>query len=299
MDSGALIDRHRLKRRLVIWRTVAVLAVVGLALSLLGVAFTDEAGPRIARLSVDGLIFENSRREAALDDLVDDEKTAAVIIRINSPGGTTTGSEALFRNIRRVAVKKPVVAVVGTLGASGGYIAAIGADHIIARETSITGSIGVILETAEFSGLMEKLGITAEQVKSGPLKGQPTTTAPMTPETRAAIQAVIIDAFEWFKGLVAERRGLSEEELVLVTDGRVFTGRQALARKLIDGIGGEREAIQWLEEKREVPEHLPVIEVEYLGPLPLIDRLTARLAGKVLSFEPLMLDGLRSIWHVR
>ena len=133
--------------------------------------YVDEPGPHIARLSVDGLIYEDSRREAALSGLVEDEAAVALIVRINSPGGTTTGSEALFRNLRRVAEKKPVVAVVGTMGASGGYIAAIGADYIVARETSITGSIGVILETAEFSGLLEKLGVTAEQVKSGGLPG--------------------------------------------------------------------------------------------------------------------------------
>ncbi len=298
MDSGSLIDRYRLKRRLAVWRTVAVLAVIACGLILAG-EFLDQSGPRIARLSIDGLIYEEPEREAALSGLIEDDAAVALIVRINSPGGTTTGSEALFRNLRRVAEKMPVVAVIGTLGASGGYIAAIGTDYIVARETSITGSIGVILETAEFSGLLEKLGVTAEQIRSGPMKGQPSATAPMTEETRAAIQAVIGDAFDWFKGLVRERRSLSDEELVLVTDGRVFTGRQALEHKLIDRIGGEREAVDWLEKDRDVEAELPIVELQYREPPPLIDRLMARLAGKVLSFEPLMLDGLRSVWHAR
>ena len=298
MDSGSLIDRYRLKRRLAVWRTVAVLAVIACGLILAG-EFLDQSGPRIARLSIDGLIYEEPEREAALSGLIEDDAAVALLVRINSPGGTTTGSEALFRNLRRVAEKMPVVAVIGTLGASGGYIAAIGTDYIVARETSITGSIGVILETAEFSGLLEKLGVTAEQIRSGPMKGQPSATAPMTEETRAAIQAVIGDAFDWFKGLVRERRSLSDEELVLVTDGRVFTGRQALEHKLIDRIGGEREAVDWLEKDRDVEAELPIVELQYREPPPLIDRLMARLAGKVLSFEPLMLDGLRSVWHAR
>ncbi len=298
MDSGSLIDRYRLKRRLAVWRTVAVLAVIACGLILAG-EFLDQSGPRIARLSIDGLIYEEPEREAALSGLIEDDAAVALIVRINSPGGTTTGSEALFRNLRRVAEKMPVVAVIGTLGASGGYIAAIGTDYIVARETSITGSIGVILETAEFSGLLEKLGVTAEQIRSGPMKGQPSATAPMTEETRAAIQAVIGDAFDWFKGLVRERRSLSDEELVLVTDGRVFTGRQALEHKLIDRIGGEREAVDWLEKDRDVEAELPIVELQYREPPPLIDRLMAQLAGKVLSFEPLMLDGLRSVWHAR
>ncbi len=298
MDTEALLDRYRLKRRLAIWRTVAILAVVGFAVAMVA-PFADAPGEHIARLSVDGIIVEDARREAALSRLVEDDEALALIVRINSPGGTTTGSEALFRNLRRVAEEKPVVAVIGTMGASGGYIAAVAADYIIARETSLTGSIGVILETAEFSRLLEKIGITAEAVTSGPQKGQPSPIAPMTEETRAAVSAVVGDAFDWFKGLVSERRKLSEEEILLVSDGRVFTGRQALGHKLIDRIGGEREAIGWLERDREIPEDLPIVELEYHELPPLIERVATRLAGKVLSFEPLMLDGLRSVWHPR
>ncbi len=298
MDTEALLDRYRLKRRLAIWRTVAILAIVGFAVTMVA-RFVDAPGEHIARLSVDGIIVEDARREAALYRLVEDDEALALIVRINSPGGTTTGSEALFRNLRRVAEEKPVVAVIGTMGASGGYIAAVAADYIIARETSLTGSIGVILETAEFSRLLEKIGITAEAVTSGPQKGQPSPIAPMTEETRAAVSAVVGDAFDWFKGLVAERRKLSEEEILVVSDGRVFTGRQALGHKLIDRIGGEREAIGWLERDREIPEDLPIVELEYHELPPLIERVATRWAGKVLSFEPLMLDGLRSVWHPR
>ena len=298
MDTEALLDRYRLKRRLAIWRTVAIVAVVGFAVTMVA-RFVDAPGEHIARLSVDGIIVEDARREAALSHLVEDDEALALIVRINSPGGTTTGSEALFRNLRRVAEEKPVVAVIGTMGASGGYIAAVAADYIIARETSLTGSIGVILETAEFSRLLEKIGITAEAITSGPQKGQPSPIAPMTEETRAAVSAVVGDAFDWFKGLVSERRKLSEEEILVVSDGRVFTGRQALGHKLIDRIGGEREAIGWLERDREIPEDLPIVELEYHELPPLIERVATRLAGKVLSFEPLMLDGLRSVWHPR
>lgn len=298
MDVDAILDRRRLKRRLVAWRTLAILALIG-AVAALAARFVPPLGDHVARLTVDGLIVEDAERERALAKLADDDDVRALIVAINSPGGTTSGSEALFLGLRRIAEKKPVVAVIGTVGASGGYIVAIAADRIYARETSLTGSIGVLIETAEVSRLMEKLGISAETRRSSALKGQPSPFEPMSDEVRAALDAVLQDSYRWFVDLVRERRQIGEAEAAGVSDGRVFTGRQAVANKLVDAIGGEREARDWLEAARDIPAGLPIRDVSYGPELSVVERLTDSMAQKVLSFEPLILDGLVSVWHPR
>ena len=296
LDSDSLLDRRRLKRRLVVWRVVAIVAVV----ALIGVALSEFFPPserHVARLNVDGIIVEDRDREEALDKIARDSSTAALIVRINSPGGTTTGSEELYHALRRVAADKPVVAVLGTVAASGGYIAAIGADHIVARETSLTGSIGVLMQTAEFTGLMEKLGIVPHALKSKPLKGQPSPLEPLTQDARAAIQTTINDSYQWFSELVATRRSLDSAQTAAVADGRIFTGRQARENRLVDAIGGERAAREWLEAEHSLPKSLPVIDLQYGEEASLSRRLVMLRAGKVLSSEVLMLDGLLSVWH--
>ena len=175
------------------------------------------------------------------------------MLTIESPGGTTAGSELLFDELRRLAAKKPVVAVVGTMAASGAYIAALGADRIFAKGNSIVGSIGVLIEFPNFSGLLDKIGVKLEAMKSSPLKATPNPMEPTSEATRAAMAALVADSFDWFKSLVKDRRHLSDDELAQVDDGRVFTGRQGVPLKLVDAIGGEREAIAWLERRRASP----------------------------------------------
>jgi protease IV len=298
MDADQIIDRRRLKRRLAIWRTLAIVALVA-ALGALTARFALPGRDHVARLAVNGIITEDAERDRAVDALIDDDSVKALIVAINSPGGTTAGSESLYHALSRVAEALPVVAVIGTLGTSGGYIVAIASDHVVARETSITGSIGVLVETAEFSGLLEKLGVRAEARRSAPLKGQPSPLEPMSDEVRAALDAVVQDSYAWFVDLVRTRRGLSDAEAARVSDGRVFTGRQAMASKLIDAIGGEREARSWLESERKVSADLPVEDLRYGDKASLVGRLTDSMAEKVLSFEPLILDGLVSVWHPR
>lgn len=301
LDADALIDRRRLKRQLAVWRVIGVVAVVALVAVAIGRATGLDHRPHVARLVVSGIIGEDLQREHALDKLIKDSKAKALIVQINSPGGTTAGSEALYAQLRRVAEKKPVVATIGTLGASGGYIVALAADRIIARESSLTGSIGVLMQTAEFSGLMEKLGVTSEMLTTGKLKGEPSMIRPLSPEGRAALNELIQDSYRWFVGLVQVRRSMALEEAERLADGRVFTGRQAIAAKLVDALGGEREARQWLASERQVAESLPVIEVKIEREDQSWLRTTASEAlgafGKALIPERLTLDGLLALWH--
>lgn len=297
MDADTIVERRRLKRRVTFWRAAAAVAAIGLVAALAG-RFAAPDEDYVARIVINGVITEAFDRESAIRRLADDDNAKALLIRINSPGGTTTGSEDLFQAIRHVAAKdKPVVAVIGTLGASGGYIVALAADHIIARETSLTGSIGVLFQTAEFTGLLEKIGIKAEAIKSSPLKGSPSPVETMNDDVRAAINELLSDSFDWFTGLVRERRGLNEDEIKTVTDGRVFTGRQALKLKLIDELGGESAARAWLEKERGVAKNLPAVDLTWGQEKSYLRRLFDVAVGKVFGKEPLTLDGLLSVWQ--
>ena len=186
----------------------------------------------------------------------------AVIIHVDSPGGTTAGSEQLFNSLSQLREKKPLVVVVDGLAASGGYITAIAGDHIIAQQTSLVGSIGVLFQFPNVSDLLDKIGVKIESIKSTPLKAAPDGFEPTSPEARAAINAIIQDSYAWFKGLVQDRRHMSDDQLAAVDDGRVFTGHQGIDNKLVDELGDERTAIAWLGKEKSVDTKLPVRDYE-------------------------------------
>jgi protease-4 len=262
-DAELLIDRRRLRRRLSLWR---VLGIGGLIVAVGALGYRVRTGPdgafavrpQIARISVSGFIAGSESTAKLMKRVGESNAVKGVIVSINSPGGTTTGSEEIFRNLRALAAKKPLVAFVDGTAASGAYITAIAADHIVARETSLVGSIGVLFQYPDLSGLLDKVGVKVESVKSSPLKAEPSGFTPTTPEARAALAAVVGDTYAWFKGLVAERRGMDPGQLAVVSDGRVFSGRQSVPLKLVDELGGERQAVAWLEKDRGVPKDLPI-----------------------------------------
>lgn len=292
-ETDLLIDRKRLKRHLSVWRVVAVLAVLAAIAAAVGPL---RGGPHVARLSVDGTITDDRQVIAAIDAVAENNAARALIVAIDSPGGTVAGGEALTRALRRVAAKKPVVAVMGGTAASAGYMIAMPAARIFAGGMTLTGSIGVILQTTEFSELLERIGVHAEALTTGPLKDQPSPFRPLTAEGRAALQRVIGDMYDQFVELVAEGRGLPVEKVRALADGRTFTGRQALAEGLVDEIGGETEARAWLAREKGIPTLLPVEEVEWRD---LYERTLSRSAlalRKIVLSERLRLDGA---WAVR
>jgi protease-4 len=255
-----LVDRRRLRKQVTFWRVIAFV-VAALAIIGLGLRFAVKSGvggAHIARLSISGVITGDADTVKLIRSVGDSKTAVAAVLTIDSPGGTTEGSEVLYEEIRRLAAKKPVVAVVGTVAASGAYIAALGADRIFVRGNSIVGSIGVLMQFPNVSDLMDKLGVKLESIKSSPLKAAPNGLEPTSEAARDAMASLIADSFAWFKGLVKERRQLSEDELARVDDGRVFTGRQGIPLKLVDAIGGEREAIAWLQAEKGVTKDLPV-----------------------------------------
>jgi protease-4 len=297
LDADAILDRRRLKRNLIVWRGVAVVAVLGAV--FLGLWRGDRLIVRdhVVRLAVEGLIVDDAERLEALNRIASDERAKALIVRIDSPGGTTVGGEALYHGLRRVADKKPVVATIRTLGTSAGYLAALAGHRIIARESSLTGSIGVLVQTAEMSGMLEKLGVSAEVIRSAPLKGKPSPLAPLSEEGRQATQEVVDDVHQWFVGIVAERRKLAPEQAQALAQGRVYSGRQALKLGLIDELGGEVEARAWLRKAHKLSTSLPVRPLELSDEGLGLFRLITGLAEKMSLSEKLTLDGLVSVWH--
>lgn len=301
-EPDAILDRRRLRRNLSLWRIAAIVGITGAvaitAASMSGLTFGRD---HISKLEILGVIIEDEERDQAILDLADDAHAKALIVTIDSPGGTTSGSEGLYLALREVARKKPVIAVMGTVAASGGYVTAIGADYIIARGNTITGSIGVLMQNTEVSELLKKIGVGIEMITSGPLKGKPSPFEPMDAQGRAAIKLLIDDSYRWFVDLVAERRNLTPERARELSDGRVYSGRQALEVKLIDQIGGMPEARAWLEKEKDISGKLPVEPLVYgddaFLPGRLINNMIFGWAEKSLNLKRLTLDGLVSLWQ--
>jgi protease-4 len=312
--SDYLLDRRNLRRKVTFWRVAAfvfLIVAAGALLWRLTGAGPSRLQPHIARISIDGIITGDRETLTLIDDVANSH-AAGVILSIESPGGTTTGAERLYDHIRKLSEKKPVVALVGGMAASGGYIAAMGADHIVAQGNSLVGSIGVLFQFPNVSKLLDTVGVKMEEVKSSPLKAAPNGYEPTSPEARAALAALVKDSFDWFKDLVRERRDINGEALDQVADGRVFTGRQALSLRLIDGLGSEQDAIAWLEQEKHIGKHLPVRDwkkrrrLDGLGLLGMAAEGAALmgLEGPALTLRKLeasreewFLDGLLSIWH--
>lgn len=310
-----IIDRSRLRRKLSFWRVVSVLAVI-IALGAIGWRLAGGSvspnDKHIARLSLSGLIT-GDRETLQLIERVGKSQAAGVIIAIESPGGTTTGAEKVYDELRRLAEKKPVVAVINSTGASGAYIAAMGADRIIAHGNSLVGSIGVLFQYPNVSRALNTLGVKMEEIKSSPLKASPNPFEDATPEARAALESLVADSYDWFRGLVRERRKLTEAELKIVADGRVFTGRQAITVKLVDQLGTEREAIAWLESEKNIGKDLPVrdwrrpnsggrwgiFNLASLADASGLPAVGAIIRQAEARSEGASLDGLLALWHGR
>lgn len=317
LDADAVIDRRMLRRRVTFWRAMTVLAILA-ALAVVGFAVASRAGllatgQHVARIEVRGFIAQDRDFQRMLDQIGRNANVRGVVVTIDSPGGTVAGAEGLFVGIRALAERKPTVAVVDGVAASGGYIAAIATDHIVARETSITGSIGVVAQFPNVSRLLTNLGVSVDAVRSTPLKAQPSGVEPTSPEALAALNQMVSDSYGWFQRIVQERRGLNADELRQAADGRVFAGARAHGMKLVDTIGGEREARQWLAG-RDVAATLPIRTYRPTrdGQLPFLPRVAAalveamgldgvadrlRASGLVARIESATLDGVLAVWQ--
>jgi protease IV len=316
LDADFIVDRRRMRRKLTFWRVAAialvVLGIAGAAVLSGNRTYGWGVRPYIARLTISGLIRGDQNRTEQLDRLARSTLARAVIVHVDSPGGTTAGSEQLFNALARLREKKPLVVVVDSLAASGGYITALAGEHIVAQETSLVGSIGVLFQYPNVADLLEKLGVKVESVKSTPLKAAPDGFEPTSPEARAALNSIIQDSYAWFKGIVQDRRHLNDSQLQTAADGRVFTGHQAIDLKLIDELGDERTALAWLGKERKIDTSLPVRDYSlhsrfsdlsflHAAGLALLDTVgLGALADRLelsTTIQGFNLDGLLALWH--
>jgi protease IV len=301
LETDLLIDRRRLKRRLVVWRVVAVLAVVAAILAGIGGRGLVSGGAYVARLPVDGIITEDSDLTRAVRKLADDRAVRALLVAINSPGGSVAGGESLHDAIAAVAAKKPVVVVMGGLAASAAYMIAVPAARIYALPGTLTGDIGVFLQTFDVGGLLGKVGIGSEVIKSGPLKDEPNFVTPLTPQAHDMLQGIVANLYDQFVGMVATGRHLDPAKVRQLADGRPYTGEQALSLGLIDAIGDEQDAREWLAKSKGVAQDLPLHTVSTEG-------LAARAFGsslghmlndlaKMIVSQGVILDAAQPLWQ--
>jgi protease-4 len=318
LDADQIVDRRRMRRKLAFWRAltvaVAIVAIVGVAGLRLPEGFSGSPAGAIARVRIVGLIRGNPERVEALERL-GKSSARAVIVHIDSPGGTTAGAEQLHDALTQLKAKKPLVVVIDGLAASGGYLAALSSDHIVAQSASLVGSIGVLVQYPNVHDFLKNWGLKVEEIKSSPLKAAPSGYEPTSPEARAALAAVVMDSYDWFKKLVRDARKLDDATLARVADGRVFTGRQALELRLVDELGNEKTAIAWLARAKEIDPNSPVRDFELRSryrDLPFL-HLAAVFAldtmgltsiargleesGALSAVERLNLDGLLALWH--
>ncbi len=251
--------------RVVLTALAVYLAVLGLFLVFLAATLRSEGGlafgPRVAIVELDGLIVD-------VRDLLDELKShrenpavRAVVLRINSPGGVVAPAQELYQAVRRLRqAGKPVVASLGAVAASGGYYVAVAADQIFADPGTLTGSIGVILQLATFGELMKKVGVDYVVVKAGQFKDLGNPSRPMTSEERRVLQALLDDVHGQFVDAVAEGRRLDRDRVLQLADGRIFSGAQAKALRMVDELGGLEEAVNRAARLAGLPVPPRVIE---------------------------------------
>jgi protease-4 len=261
--------------------------------------FRRRKTPRLAFLRVEGVIEENGdeslprRVTAALED-VEHVKARALILRINSPGGTVGATQEIYDAIKkfRVESKLPVVASMGDVAASGGVYVAMAAERVLANPGTVTGSIGVIIRSRNLSQLFSKVGVEAQVIKSGEFKDTPTIYRSLTEPERVMLQELINDSYEQFVEAIMRGRNLAPAKVRKFADGRVMTGRQALACGLVDELGGFDRAVEVTKQMANITVRPDLIEVGR-AKKPLWERISKRFINGFEPFEGgLRLDGI-------
>lgn len=317
MNAQSLVERRKLRRSRSLWRVLAVLLFVGVVVGILAqtTGLADRLvgrGEHVARVELDGFIDFDDPFIALLEDLEEDEDVKAVILEVNSPGGVAVAGEVIYTQLRTLAEAKPLVAVIEGIGTSAAYLAASASEHIIARNGSIVGSIGVVAQFPDVSELLDTVGIAMYEVRSGELKAQPSIFSPPSEEALAELERLIASNYDWFVDQIEERRGL-DGAVIRGFEGTVFTGSRGVEMGLVDTIGGEDAAMAYLAETHEIDSEMDVFErrperpMSLAGPTAMARLALGQGAQVTLDGEGLrdalrdamLLDGILSLWHGR
>lgn len=252
--TDKLIERLTLKKRIMKWRSLSIFLFLALVLMLQYIDLNNlfSGAPlltkqdTIARIYISGFIDEDHNRDKLINEIKNNNSIKGLIVHINSSGGTLVGGETLYHSLREVSAKKHVVSVMGNVAASGGYMAAIATDYIIAHTGTITGSIGVLLQSFEVTELANKIGVNFRSLKAGEYKDALSPFTKLNSSSREYLQELLNSSYDYFVSLVSQRRSMSIKEIESRAEGKIYTGQQALLLSLVDQIGGEEEAINWL-----------------------------------------------------
>ena len=248
------------------WRRIFWILVAAFVLTWLGKALLPELSSlgkeRVALVRIEGPILDSQETVSELKDFGEDPLVKAIVVRIDSPGGGVAPSQEIYNAVKRIRneYNKTVVASMGTVAASGGYYIAVASDRILANPGTLTGSIGVIMQLANFEELLKKIGVQNIVVKSGRYKDLASPFRPMTEDDRRLLQSVMDDVHRQFIEAVADGRSLDVADVMSFSDGRVFTGRQAKDSLLIDDLGDLQDAIRLAGELSGIQGEPRVVE---------------------------------------
>ena len=300
LDWQILEENKKKWYRKGIWRGILISIILVITISLfLNFNNLSSNFSHIARISINGVIFDNSETIEIIDNLAKNDNVKSVIVRINSPGGSVVGSESLYVAINSLSQKKPVISLMGEIATSGGYIVALASNYILARKNTLTGSIGVIVENQNFSELSEKIGVSIDTTKSGKIKGGQNPLSPSDPLVKINNQKLVNYSFDWFISIIKKNRDINQSVIELVSDGRTLTGGMAMDLGLIDGIGSEKEALKYLEKKYPDFKGLPIIDIETPSQKSFLNAFINRISIGNLKFVPEYSNSLKLMSLVR
>lgn len=277
---------ERSRRR---WRVVAAIAVLLLFLSFIAFVSavkvaTPMQNPHVAQVTIGGMITDDLYQQQVLEELGENAHTKAVIVYVDSAGGTMVGGINLFNTLRTIAEEKPVVTVMGTVAASAGYMVAAAGDYVIANPGSITGSIGVLMPLVDATELAQKVGIKSDEVTSGVLKAATSPLSKRGPNAKAYLQKTVEEMQKVFMDMVLSRRTLNQRSITEISDGRIITGLRAKDLGLVDALGSRKNALKWLEKEHDLPQ-IPLVDVTTEKPESFFKQLLSQTWQTVFSNE--------------
>ena len=250
--------------------------------------------PFIAKLYLEGIISNDTDLVEKINQLKKKENLKAILLKVNSPGGTFVSSKEIYDSLKFFDDTIPIAIYMKEVATSGAYLVSLGADQIFANTGTITGSVGVILQTADISILLDKIGINPLVIKSGDLKAVPNPLEKSNEYQISYVKDIVIIMQKEFSKIVKLEREISAENFLKINDGRIFTGSQAKEINLIDEIGVEDDAIEWLKKKAGLDDKVKIID--YVERNNFFDMLDLKFFKKISNMELKLTDGILAIW---
>ena len=303
-------DSKGYRRRLFFWRTISVITVAIIVYLSFENQEKSSSNDYIANYNISGLLISADEIIEDLEELKSNNKVNSIIISVDSPGGTTVSAEEIYLKLKEVSLAKPTAIVMRNIATSGAYLLSLGGDVIFSRENTITGSIGVLLQWARIDEALSKLGIEVNEIKSGKLKAEPDFFGEIDEAAQQVTKEIIDETFDWFLRIVKVERDLNPREIMKISDGRIFTGRQAIELNLVDEIGDKNDAKRWLIENKGIDSSSPIIDYRKSKKPSFIELSLANImdyfnistpyTGRIRSNLSLINNGgLQSVWEQR